>query len=78
MDSWDNLVYDAMLAYRKTAALTAAVKLDIVTLIGGGAVSSDALAEKTAASSRGMRILCVAEECPSRLNLSAPRNASSA
>src|SRR5271166_4108221 len=58
MDSWDNLVYDAMLAYRKTAALTAAVKLDIVTLIGGGAVSSDALAEKTAASSRGMRILC--------------------
>jgi len=58
MDSWDNLVYDAMLAYRKTAALTAAVKLDIFTLIGGGAVSSDALAEKTAASSRGMRILC--------------------
>jgi ubiquinone/menaquinone biosynthesis C-methylase UbiE len=58
MDSWDNLVYDAMLAYRKTAALTAAVKLDIVTLIGGGAVSSDALAEKTAVSSRGMRILC--------------------
>ncbi len=28
MDSWENLVYDAMLAYRKTAALTAAVKLE--------------------------------------------------
>ena len=58
MDSWDNPVYDAMQAYQKTAALTAAVKLDIVTLIGGGAATSDALAEKTAASSRGMRILC--------------------
>ena len=44
--------------YREAAALTAAVKLDIFTLIGGGAVSSDALAEKTAASSRGTRIVC--------------------
>jgi Dimerisation domain len=58
MDSWDNLAYEAAPAYQKTAALIAAIKLDIVTLIGGGAASSDALAEKTAASSRGMRILC--------------------
>jgi 2-polyprenyl-3-methyl-5-hydroxy-6-metoxy-1,4-benzoquinol methylase len=58
MDSWDNPAYGAMQAYQKTAALTAAVKLDIVTLIGGGVATSDALAEKTAASSRGMRILC--------------------
>jgi ubiquinone/menaquinone biosynthesis C-methylase UbiE len=59
MDSWDNNpAYDAALAYQKTAALTAAIKLDIVTLIGSGASTSDALAEKTAASSRGIRILC--------------------
>jgi ubiquinone/menaquinone biosynthesis C-methylase UbiE len=58
MDSWDNPSYEAMQAYQKTAAVTAAVKLDIVTLIGGGVATSDALAEKTAASSRGMRILC--------------------
>ena len=38
MDSWDNPAFEAMLAYHKTAALTAAIKLDIVTLIGGGAV----------------------------------------
>jgi hypothetical protein len=58
MDSWDNPAYEAMQAYQKTAALTAAIKLDIVTLIGGGAAISDALAETTAASSRGVRILC--------------------
>ena len=58
MDSWDNPAYEAALAYQKTAALTAAVKLDIVTALGGGALTSDALAEKTATSARGMRILC--------------------
>lgn len=57
-DSWDNLVYDAALAYGKTAALTAAIQLDIFTLIGAGATSSDALSEKAVTSSRGMRILC--------------------
>ena len=36
MDSWDNPAYDAALAYQKTAALTAAIRLNIVTLIGGG------------------------------------------
>ena len=58
MDSWDNPAYEAMQAYQKTAALTAAIKLDIVTLIGGGSATSDALAERAAASSRGTRILC--------------------
>jgi ubiquinone/menaquinone biosynthesis C-methylase UbiE len=58
MNSWDNPVYQAALAYQKTAALTAAVKLDILTLIDGGAVTSNVLAERTATSSRGMRILC--------------------
>jgi ubiquinone/menaquinone biosynthesis C-methylase UbiE len=58
MDSWDNPAYEAALGYQKTAALTAAVKLDIVTSIGGGALTSEVLAEKTATSPRGMRILC--------------------
>jgi ubiquinone/menaquinone biosynthesis C-methylase UbiE len=58
MDSWDNPAYEAMQAYQKTAALTAAIKLDIVTLIGGGSATSDALAERAAASIRGTRILC--------------------
>lgn len=57
MDSWDNPAYEAALAYQKTASLMAAIKLDIVTLIGGGD-TSDSLAQKTAASKRGIRILC--------------------
>ena len=36
MDSWDNPAYEAALAYQKTAALTAAIKLDVFALIGGG------------------------------------------
>jgi ubiquinone/menaquinone biosynthesis C-methylase UbiE len=58
METWDNSGQEATLAYQKTAALTAAIKLDIFTLIGAGAATSEALAEKTGTSSRGMRILC--------------------
>ena len=57
-DSWDNPAYEAALAYQKTAALMAAVKLDVFTLIGAGATTSELLSEKTGTSSRGMRILC--------------------
>src|SRR5450759_972839 len=57
-DSWDNPAYEAALAYQKTAALTAAVKLDVFTLIGAGTTTSEILSEKTGTSSRGMRILC--------------------
>jgi ubiquinone/menaquinone biosynthesis C-methylase UbiE len=57
-DSWDNPAYEAALAYQKTAALMAAIKLDIFTLIGAGATTSVLLSEKTRTSSRGMRILC--------------------
>ena len=57
-DSWDNAAYEAALAYQKTAALTAAVKLDVFTLIGAGTTTSELLSEKTGTSSRGMRILC--------------------
>jgi hypothetical protein len=54
----ENPVYDAVLAYQKTAALTAALKLDLFTLIGAGTMSAEALAAKTGAAPRGLRILC--------------------
>ena len=43
----------AAMAYQKTAALMAAVKLDVFTLIGGGTTTSELLSEKTDTSSRG-------------------------
>ena len=57
-DVWPHPVFDTAFGYLQTAAITAAVKLDIFTLIGAGATTVDALAAKTAASTRGLRILC--------------------
>ena len=57
-DSSENPVFDIALAYQKTAALIAAVKLDIFTVIGAGMVSLDDLISRTGASGRGLRILC--------------------
>jgi O-methyltransferase domain/Dimerisation domain len=54
----ENPVYDAVLAYQKTAALTAALKLDIFTLIGTGTMTTEVLAAHTGAAPRGLRILC--------------------
>src|SRR5258708_3569514 len=54
----DSIVFETALAYHRTAALTAAVKLDIFSLIGAGSTTVDALALKTDASPRGLRILC--------------------
>ncbi len=53
-----NPVFDAAMAYQKTAALMAAVKLDIFTAIGADAMTSEALSACTGASPRGLRILC--------------------
>lgn len=58
MASWDNPVYEAALAYQKTAAVLAAIKFDIFTLIGEGHQTCDVLSERTGASKRGIRILC--------------------
>lgn len=58
MNSSENAVYDVALGYQKTAALIAAVKLDIFTLIGNGNITPDVLSFKTGASVRGLRILC--------------------
>jgi hypothetical protein len=57
-EAWPNPVFETALAYHRTAALTAAVKLDIFSLIGAGSTTVDALALKTDASPRGLRILC--------------------
>jgi ubiquinone/menaquinone biosynthesis C-methylase UbiE len=57
-DSFENPVFDIATAYRKTAALIAAVKLDIFTAIGSETMSLEGLVSKTGASVRGLRILC--------------------
>jgi SAM-dependent methyltransferase len=57
-DSFENPVFDIAMAYQKTAALIAAVKLDIFTKIGSEVVSLDDLQSRTGASRRGLRILC--------------------
>lgn len=47
-----------MNAYQRTAALKAAIELDLFTAIGEGAHTAAALAQRCEASERGMRILC--------------------
>ena len=57
-DSDENPVFDIAMAYQTTAALIAAVKLDIFTAIGSETVSANQLASRIRASDRGVRILC--------------------
>ena len=56
--STENPVFDIAMAFQRTAALIAAVKLDIFTSIGSETVTVDDLVLRTGASSRGLRILC--------------------
>jgi 2-polyprenyl-3-methyl-5-hydroxy-6-metoxy-1,4-benzoquinol methylase len=49
---------EAALAYQKTAAIKAAVDLDLFTIIGLGTDSIEQLAATTGGSARGLRILC--------------------
>jgi ubiquinone/menaquinone biosynthesis C-methylase UbiE len=59
MTDWcENPIFDMAMAYQKTAALIAAVKLDIFSVIGPETVSLDDLVSRTGASRRGLRILC--------------------
>ena len=57
-NSSENPVFDIALAYQKTAALIAAVKLDIFTIIGSETMSLADLVSRTGAAGRGLRILC--------------------
>ena len=52
------LVWDTINAYQRSAALRAAIDLDLFTSIGNGAATSDELAAQTGAAARGLRILC--------------------
>ena len=51
-------IFESLRAYQQTAALRAAIELDIFTAIGEGATTPDAIAKRANASERGVRILC--------------------
>ena len=50
--------FETALAYQKTAALKAAIELDVFTAIAEGANNAAQIAQKTSADERGIRILC--------------------
>jgi len=50
--------FEVMNAYQQTAALKAAIELDLFTVIAEGAETAPALAQRCGASERGARILC--------------------
>ena len=51
-------IFETLRAYQQTAALHAAIELDIFTAIGEGATTAAAIAAKRGATERGVRILC--------------------
>ena len=51
-------IFNILSAYQQSAALKAAIDLDIFTAIGEGANTAAALAAKIGAAERGVRILC--------------------
>ena len=51
-------IFETLRAYQQTAALHAAIQLDIFTAIGEGATTAADIAAKRGASERGVRILC--------------------
>ncbi|MGH7839010.1 MAG: methyltransferase family protein, partial [Candidatus Binataceae bacterium] len=53
-----DLIFDTLNAYQRTAALKAAIELDIFTVIGEGAATTAALGKRCGSAERGMRILC--------------------
>ena len=52
------LLIDAMFAFRKTAAIKAAIELDLFTTLTAGDDTAQSLATACGASERGLRILC--------------------
>jgi len=52
------LIFDTLFAYQRTAAVKAAVDLNIFTAIDEGATTAPDIAKRCAASERGIRILC--------------------
>jgi hypothetical protein len=52
------VIFDTLQAYQRTAALRAAIELDLFRFIGEGVGDAVSLAAKCSASDRGIRILC--------------------
>jgi hypothetical protein len=52
------LFFETVNAYQRSAAIKAAVELDVFTAIGEGNRTAQALAQRCSSSERGMRILC--------------------
>jgi hypothetical protein len=52
------LVFDTLFAYQRTAALRAAIELDVFRAVGEGPGDVASIARRCAASERGIRILC--------------------
>jgi len=53
-----DVVFDTLFAYQRSGALKTAIELEIFTIIDGGAKAAAAIAAKSGASERGIRILC--------------------
>lgn len=53
-----DLFFDTLTAYQKTAALKAALDLNLFTILADGPATSEQLAVKCSAAPRGVRILC--------------------
>src|ERR1700710_68382 len=53
-----DLFFDTVQAYQRTAALRAAIDLDLFSVIGGGGQTVAAIAAQCNAAERGTRILC--------------------
>jgi hypothetical protein len=52
------LIFETLIAYQRSAALRAAIELDLFRAIGEGPGDAASLARQCAASTRGIRILC--------------------
>ena len=52
------LLFDTINAYQKTAAIKAAIELDVFTAIGDAPATAETMAARCHASPRGLRILC--------------------
>src|SRR5215467_9583216 len=53
-----DLFMDSVLAFQQTAAIKAALELDLFTEIAKGKATAESLAQTTGAAVRGIRILC--------------------
>src|SRR5882762_8461980 len=51
-------IFNALNAYQQTAALRTAIEFDVFSAIGAGANTPAALAAKTGAAEKGVRVLC--------------------